>query len=80
MKNNVEVYCVRAQFGTYTDHFLNGGYVAIGWLPDNDLSRIQSRDELYYEGSKAILPRHQGFAPARNVLQDRYATSRRFMV
>ena len=47
MKNNLEVYCVRAEFGTYTEHFLNGGYVAIGWLPDNDLSKVQSRDELY---------------------------------
>ena len=47
MENNVEVYCVRADFGTYTDHFVNGGYIALGWLPDNDLSKVQSRDELY---------------------------------
>ena len=47
MKNNLNVYCVRADYGTYTDHFLNGGYVAIGWLPDNDLSKVQSRNELY---------------------------------
>ena len=42
----MEVYCVRAAFGTYTEHFLIGGYVAISWLPDNDLSKVQSRDEL----------------------------------
>ncbi len=47
MKNNLNVYCVRADYGTYTDHFLNGRYVAIGWLPDNDLSKVQSRNELY---------------------------------
>ena len=41
------VYCVRAEFGTYTSQFVNGGYVAIGWLPDNDLSGILSKDELY---------------------------------
>lgn len=46
-KKNIELYCVRAEFGTYTQHFLDGGYVAIGWLPENDLSRIKSRDELY---------------------------------
>lgn len=42
-----ELYCVRAEFGTYTENFLKGGYVAIGWLPQNDLSKIKSKDELY---------------------------------
>ena len=46
-KKNIELYCVRAEFGPYTPHFLDGGYVAIGWLPENDLSNIKSRDELY---------------------------------
>jgi predicted Mrr-cat superfamily restriction endonuclease len=42
-----ELYCVRAEFGKFTDHFLKGGYAAIGWLPKNDLSKIKSRDEIY---------------------------------
>lgn len=46
-KRSIELYCVRAEFGTYTQHFLDGGYVAIGWLPENDLAQITSRDELY---------------------------------
>lgn len=46
-KKTTELYCVRAEFGTYTKHFLEGGYVAIGWLAENDLSNIKSRDELY---------------------------------
>ena len=41
------VYCVRAEFGTYTKHFLEGGYVAIGWIANTDLSQISTRDELY---------------------------------
>lgn len=41
------VWCVRAEFGTYTRHFVEGGYVAIGWMPDVDLSGIRSREELY---------------------------------
>jgi restriction system protein len=44
---NIELYCVRAEFGTYTKQFIDGNYVAIGWLPKNDLSGITSRDELY---------------------------------
>jgi len=44
---NIDLYCVRAEFGTYTKHFIDGDYVAIGWLPKNDLSSIKSRDELY---------------------------------
>jgi len=43
----MELYCVRAEFGTYTKHFLDGGYVAIGWLSENNLSNIKTKDELY---------------------------------
>lgn len=41
------VWCVRAEFGTYTKHFVEGGYVAIGWMPDVDLSSVRTRDDLY---------------------------------
>jgi len=41
------VWCVRAEFGTYTEHFVSGGYVAIGWMLEVDLSSVKSRDELY---------------------------------
>lgn len=44
---NIELYCVRAEFGTYTKQFIDGNYVVIGWLPKNDLSSITSREELY---------------------------------
>ncbi|WP_420592720.1 restriction endonuclease [Robiginitalea biformata] len=43
----IELYCVRAEYGTYTQHFINGEYVAIGWLGDMGLGHINSRDELY---------------------------------
>ncbi len=43
----IGLYCVRAEFGTYTRHFLEGGYVAIGWLPNNNLSLISNREEIY---------------------------------
>lgn len=41
------VWCVRAEFGTYTKQFVDGGYVAIGWLNDRDLSHVKTREELY---------------------------------
>ncbi|OAI24522.1 MULTISPECIES: restriction endonuclease [Methylomonas] len=41
------IFCVRAEFGTYTQHFLNGKYAAIGWLPNNDLSSVATKEELY---------------------------------
>lgn len=44
---NIELYCVRADFGTYTRQFIEGCYVAIGWLVEHNLSEIKSRDELY---------------------------------
>lgn len=42
-----DVYCVRAEFGTYTHNFLQGSYVAIGWIPEHDLSSVPSKEELY---------------------------------
>jgi len=41
------VWCVRAEFGTYAKQFVEGGYVAIGWMANSDLSGIRARDELY---------------------------------
>lgn len=41
------LFCVRAEFGTYAKQFVAGGYVAIGWLSETDLSGITTRDELY---------------------------------
>lgn len=41
------IWCVRADFGRYASHFLNGGYAGIGWIHDRDLSDIRSREELY---------------------------------
>ena len=40
------VWMVRSEFGTYTQAFLTGGYAAIGWLPEHDLSAVTARDEL----------------------------------
>ncbi len=42
-----KIYCVRADFGQYTDDFVKDGYIAIGWLWNVDLGKIKSRDELY---------------------------------
>jgi restriction system protein len=41
------VYCVRAEYGSYARQFVAGGYVAIGWLYDQDLSGIKSKEEIY---------------------------------
>ncbi len=37
-------YCVRADGGTYAEAFKAGGYAAIGWMPDEDLSDIPQDD------------------------------------
>lgn len=42
------VWCVRADSGQFTEHFLRGGYAGIGWNEiEHDLGNIHSRDELY---------------------------------
>jgi predicted Mrr-cat superfamily restriction endonuclease len=43
----IEVYCVRADFGTFAKHFVKGQYVGIGWFNETDLSGVKSKDELY---------------------------------
>lgn len=40
------VWVVRSEYGKYTEHFIKGGYVATGWIPEENLSDIQSRDEI----------------------------------
>ncbi len=40
------LWVVRAEFGKYTKDFLNGGYVAAGWIPYKDLRFIKTRDEI----------------------------------
>ena len=34
------IYVVRANYGEYTDAFVQDGYCAIGWLPEDDLTDI----------------------------------------
>ena len=43
MKN---IWCVRANFGAFANHFVNGGYVAIGYDLTCSLSEVTTRDEL----------------------------------
>ncbi len=42
-----EVYCVRAEYGSYANQFVTGGYAAIGWIDKRDLGDIRSKDSLY---------------------------------
>lgn len=42
------VWCIRAEGGIYTEHFLRGSYAAIGWREiDQDLGGVRARDDLY---------------------------------
>ena len=41
------VWCVRADGGRYTEDFLRGRYIGIGWDRLPDLRNIQLKDELY---------------------------------
>ena len=43
-----KVWCVRASRGGFIEHFLHGGYAAIGWTEiAQDLGTVKTRDELY---------------------------------
>ena len=38
------VFCVRAEYGLYTEDFVRGGYMGLGWLDGQDLSMIDTDD------------------------------------
>ncbi len=40
------VWCVRAEFGRFARAFVDGAFVAIGWLEKQDLSGCATRDDL----------------------------------
>ncbi len=42
----LNVWCVRAESGAYTQKFIEGGYVAVGWIAGTDLAKVVARDEL----------------------------------
>lgn len=54
-----QLWCVRAEYGKFADHFIEGEYVAVGWMPETDLSNIGSREELY-PLFKAAHPKESG--------------------
>ena len=41
-----DAWRVGAEKGKYTDHFVDGGYAAIGWLRSSDLTGITDKEEL----------------------------------
>ena len=41
------VWVVRAEFGKHTNNFLDGEYVAIGWIPNKDLGAVKDIYELH---------------------------------
>jgi predicted Mrr-cat superfamily restriction endonuclease len=43
----INVWCVRAEYGRFTKQFVDGSFAAVGWLNDQDLSVIKTREELY---------------------------------
>jgi predicted Mrr-cat superfamily restriction endonuclease len=40
------LFCVRADYGTDTTQFVNGGYVAIDYSIDSDLATVAAREQL----------------------------------
>lgn len=44
--NMGQLFVVRADGGQYTDSFVKGGFVAIGWIGGQDLSTVTSREEI----------------------------------
>lgn len=41
-----DIYVVRGEGGKYSKQFVGGGYVAIGWLEEQDISGVKSREEI----------------------------------
>lgn len=70
------IFCVRAEFGTYTQQFASGGYVASGWIATTDLAAKPPRDEIYpfykaahWDGASIIVIGQQVGQIARSLLE-----------
>lgn len=40
------VWVIRSDYGKYTGHFVDGAYVGTGWLRGDDLSEVETKDEI----------------------------------
>ena len=40
------VWVIRSDHGKYAGHFVDDCYVGAGWLPEHDLSKVKTKDEL----------------------------------
>jgi predicted Mrr-cat superfamily restriction endonuclease len=40
------VWCIRAEYGTYANHFVKGGFVGIGYEIEETLAGVSNKDEL----------------------------------
>ena len=57
------VFCVRADYGMYTEDFVRGSYVGLGWLDGHDLSGIDTGD------LRNLLEEDHPDAPPRRISQ-----------
>ena len=61
-----DLWCVRADTGRFTSHFVDGGYAAIGWNELGDLRGVTSKEELYPR-YKAAFPNDTKFVVGQQV-------------
>jgi len=66
----MSIYCVRAEFGEYTEAFVKGGYIAIGWLQGKNLGELTEDDyDLLRSYYKEAYPDATKMSAAQNVAQ-----------
>jgi restriction system protein len=64
------IYCIRANFGQYTESFVKGGYIAIGWLEDENLKSIRpDNDDKLYKLYERYYPGAAKMSAAQNLGQ-----------
>jgi restriction system protein len=64
----INVWCIRAEYGTYTPQFLKGGYAAVGWADLPNLSKVTTREQLY-ELYRQAYPQDSNFVAGQQVGQ-----------
>jgi predicted Mrr-cat superfamily restriction endonuclease len=63
------IWCIRAEFGTNTDRFVAGGYVAIDYKIGCDLSHVLTREELSHRYRAAHPDEHSNIVIGQQVGQ-----------
>ena len=69
------MWVVRAEFGKFTNHFISKGFIGIGWVPDDDLTKVTDPKEI-----RTLYTQHHPKDKSNAVISQQVGQIRRFVL